>query len=152
MSERKKIAFLFDKKIASGIDELISLIDDVYGEAKKKDKNVVFTSTRDLAYLGFNFYSKTKNSYLFFGMYYHVWSDFGYPICLTLESKRGLIPTTQIAKFKEQFSKKFSNSGKFIIHEDVPMILFGVDYLLSDCDKIYSDIEELYLILHLNNE
>jgi hypothetical protein len=150
--KKQNLEIFFDKKAADGFDELIELITEPFLLFKSEGKDVEWNQIRDLSVYGFKLKSRSGKLYLFFGMYWHFWVDFGYPICITLESSTGIITEEDNKKFKLLCDTTLKSSCKYYNYEGLNICALNIDFINQDIRIIKSAIYEFYLNLQLINK
>ncbi|MCA6440695.1 MAG: hypothetical protein IM581_12240 [Chitinophagaceae bacterium] len=150
---KNNINIFFDRKAADGFDELIEIIYESFELLKKEGKDVQWNQSRDLSVYGFKLLSRSKKFSLFFGMYWHFWSDFGYPICLTLEATTGHINKEDDLKFKQSCDKTLETSTyKYLHYDGLNICGFEKDFFNKEVAEINELIYTFYLNLQLLNK
>lgn len=124
---------LFGKNFPRELELLCTYIDDTFKFFKKYQYTVKWTTLgKDLSEYGFYMHNSDKTADVFIGLWWDLWEDNGYPLCLSLNWEKSVFTTDVLqSRLKTFFANHQDKFGEFIIKETYPTLCFKLDYLNS---------------------
>lgn len=150
--KQQDVKIFFDRKAASGFDDLFDVLIQLHQLYKEEGKSVKWNQNQDLSVYGLRLVSKSGKFSLFIGMYWHFWSDLGFPISISLESTTGVITEEDNSKFKKNCESIIGLNSKYFNYDSLNICGLSIDFLCQDIQSIKLQVYDLFLNLQLNNK
>lgn len=139
---------LFNSDFPRQLDGLCDLIDEIREEIEAANMRIEISKKKYLEEYGFNIYSSTKKKWIFFGIWYDLWTTFAAPLCITLDWDKKVDPLIR-DKLRETVNKFSAKSAgiSFQTYQSYPTIIFNQDYFHASLVK-----ENLLHLIHDVND
>lgn len=129
----------FNIRIPKEIKMFVEMIEEVYNEIE----NAEWSKRSDIE-IGFIEKNKQKKTEHFFGIWYDLWEQFGFPLGLCLKY-RGKAPTEWHEKLRTYISKRYTVGISLKQYESWTCVLFNYSFFEFDKGDDIKKLTSLYL-------
>ena len=130
----EEVRLMHSREVASGVLKLMNIVEEV---KKNLNSSGLHNTKIDPYDYGYSFFLQREGTYLYFGIWWQLWAEYGLPLCVAIEGENN----QSLQAFRKQYGTRVLLFEKFLV------VGYNLPEPDTDCnaliDEIARDIEDL---------